>query len=167
LIKRGQYALEFLLTYAWGIATILIIVGAIGYFGLLRPSTHVPDACIAEDGFACVEFSFYTNEVVIRLRNNVGHPINITGVDVITVRPYNPDCDFSKKSLHKFNGREDVSLGAGEVFNFSINCTNNELISGDLFKIDFALNYEINRPGYFPRSSIISVSSRVIDEIWT
>jgi len=36
-MKKGQVAFEFLMTYGWAIIVVLVVVGALAYFGVLSP----------------------------------------------------------------------------------------------------------------------------------
>jgi hypothetical protein len=43
--KKGQAALEFLTTYGWAFLVILVMIGALSYFGVFSPENYVPDQC--------------------------------------------------------------------------------------------------------------------------
>ena len=43
--KKSQAALEFLTTYGWAFLIILIMIGALSYFGILSPSKLLPNRC--------------------------------------------------------------------------------------------------------------------------
>jgi hypothetical protein len=43
--KKGQAALEFLTTYGWAFLVILVMIGALSYFGVLSPENYIPDSC--------------------------------------------------------------------------------------------------------------------------
>tara|TARA_Y100000310_G_C20646826_1_gene797128 strand:- start:289 stop:798 length:510 start_codon:yes stop_codon:yes gene_type:complete len=51
--KRGQVAMEFLMTYGWAIIIILVAVGALGYLGVF--STSTVNRCEIEAPFSCGE----------------------------------------------------------------------------------------------------------------
>ncbi len=82
--KRGQAALEFLMTYAWAILVVIIIIGALAYFGVLNPDTLVPDKCTFATGLACQDFSYTydstagTGTINLVLVNGLGKTIEIT-----------------------------------------------------------------------------------------
>ena len=40
--KRGQAAMEFLLTYGWAILVVLVVIGALAYMGVLDPAKMLP-----------------------------------------------------------------------------------------------------------------------------
>ena len=77
--KKAQSALEFLTTYGWAFLVILIMIGALSYFGVLDPSRFLPDKCLFGAGLgACQEFTVLGNgNVVFKLVNNLGAPVSI------------------------------------------------------------------------------------------
>ena len=54
-MKRAQSALEFLTTYGWAFLVILIMIGAMSYFGVLEPTRFLPDKCTWSPAVGCVE----------------------------------------------------------------------------------------------------------------
>ena len=85
--KKAQGALEFLMTYGWAFLVILIMIGALAYFGVLDPSKFLPDRCNFSSQFECPSGKFVidstgTNDYIkIALVNRVGTPIKVTGLD--------------------------------------------------------------------------------------
>ena len=53
---KSQVALEFMMTYGWGIMIALVSVSAIAYFGVLNPDRFFPTACTLETGIGCADF---------------------------------------------------------------------------------------------------------------
>lgn len=51
--RKGQAALEFMMTYGWAILVVLAAIGALSYFGILNPTMLTPDTCLATSGFGC------------------------------------------------------------------------------------------------------------------
>src|SRR3989344_7099716 len=78
--KRGQAALEFLMTYGWAILVVLIAIGALAYFGVLNPKGILPKTCIIAPGFNCDDFSVKTDgTATMIIRNGLGKDLsNIT-----------------------------------------------------------------------------------------
>ena len=54
--QRGQAALEFLTTYGWAFLVILVVIGALAYFGVLDPSKFVPERCTMQQEFTCKDY---------------------------------------------------------------------------------------------------------------
>ncbi|KYK27137.1 hypothetical protein AYK26_00390 [Euryarchaeota archaeon SM23-78] len=50
-MKRGQAAMEFLMTYGWAILVVLAAIGALAYFGVLSPDRLLPSKCTLSPGF--------------------------------------------------------------------------------------------------------------------
>ena len=75
--KRGQAALEFLMTYGWAILVVLIAIGALAYFGVLNPKRSLPDTCIIAPGFSCDDFIMNTDGTsTVIIRNGFGKTLN-------------------------------------------------------------------------------------------
>ena len=89
LSHRGQAALEFLTTYAWAFLVILILIAALAYFGVLKPSAILPTRCTMAAEFGCEDYSIDwgtdgSNGVVrVKLKNNVGEAIVVDSVALI------------------------------------------------------------------------------------
>lgn len=39
-MKKGQMALEFLMTYGWAILSAIIVIGVLAYFGVFSPKNY-------------------------------------------------------------------------------------------------------------------------------
>ena len=75
--KRGQAALEFLMTYGWAILVVLVAIGALAYFGVLNPKRSLPDLCIIAPGFSCDDFILNTDGTsTVIIRNGFGKTLN-------------------------------------------------------------------------------------------
>ncbi len=74
--KRGQAAVEFLTTYGWAIIGVLVVVGALSYFGLLDTKRFVSERCEIGTQLQCNEMYVNDNgDFKIELRNN--YPVNL------------------------------------------------------------------------------------------
>jgi len=85
--KKGQAAMEFLMTYGWAILVVLIAIGALAYFGVLNPSRFLPNKCTFSAGVSCGDFILDNSaeNLVLRLTNNLGETVNIAdGAVVVT-----------------------------------------------------------------------------------
>jgi hypothetical protein len=87
--RKAQSALEFLTTYGWAFLVILIMIGALAYFGILNPSRYLPERCTATPGISCNEFEISgaaNDEINVRavLTNNLGSGIEIKGVTLVS-----------------------------------------------------------------------------------
>jgi len=76
MVKKGQAAMEFLMTYGWAIIVVLAAVAALAYFGVLSPSRILPErttflAPLPNIDSASIEAS----TIEVAFRNNVGADI--------------------------------------------------------------------------------------------
>ncbi len=86
-MRKGQAALEFLTTYGWAFLVILVMIGALAYFGVLNPGGLLPSRCTFSPEIACLEHRITanpTNTLEFRFRNNVGQMavFNFTATEV-------------------------------------------------------------------------------------
>jgi hypothetical protein len=75
--KKGQAALEFLTTYGWAFLIILVMVGALAYFGVLSPERFIPERCKLTGEIECNTFQLSTNSIRLNLQNNLADAIVI------------------------------------------------------------------------------------------
>lgn len=79
--KKGQAAVEYLVTYGWAFLAILATVGVMSYFGLLNPSKYIPDSCQFGNQLNCQDHYLDDNQnIVIRFQNNFEDDISITEI---------------------------------------------------------------------------------------
>lgn len=83
--KRGQAALEFLSTYGFAFLIILVMVGALTYFGVLKPQNIIPERCIMGREFECNDFQIVRDvpgvddDATLRIQvvNQLGNTVTI------------------------------------------------------------------------------------------
>ena len=79
--KRGQVAMEFIMTYGWAILVVLVAIGALAYFGVLNPSKYLPEKCVFTTGVTCRDFILQESgtDLVVRfnLENGLGESMTI------------------------------------------------------------------------------------------
>ena len=78
-MKKGQAAMEFLMTYGWAILVVIAAIAALAYFGVLDPARLLPERCQFPAGMDCIDkASVQTGTLTIALRNNLAFPILVT-----------------------------------------------------------------------------------------
>jgi hypothetical protein len=73
--RRGQAAIEFLVTYGWAIMAAMLVIGALTYFGITNPATSLPDKCIFSNSFACKDFLITNTTLKLKVTNTAGQTI--------------------------------------------------------------------------------------------
>ena len=88
--EKAQAAVEFLTTYGWAFLVILIMIGTLAYFGILSPGKILPNRCNFGAEFQCIDYQISSTGFKMRLKNNVGEPIDISSISLSTesVPPY-------------------------------------------------------------------------------
>ena len=88
-MKKGQAAMEFLMTYGWAIIVVLITIGALAYFGVLRPERIFGSSCVLQPGLSCEDFRVDSESVTLIIRN--GLCVDIKDVDVSFANYFEPE----------------------------------------------------------------------------
>ena len=74
--RKGQAAMEFLMTYGWALLVVLVAIGALAFFGVLNPGQFLPSSCTITPGISCDDFTANTTTVNVVLRNGMGDGLN-------------------------------------------------------------------------------------------
>ncbi|MBR9692563.1 hypothetical protein GOV07_01385 [Candidatus Woesearchaeota archaeon] len=146
--RRAQASLEYIITYGWAFLVILIVIGALAYFGVLNPSKWVPDDCDFGAQLECVDYQVRAgaNDISLFVRNNFGKEIDITDVK-ITIEDIGP-VGLLKTSLPP-NNFITISAGTtGELIIGNVIDTNPLLFEGEkqrlIINITFKRGSEAN-----------------------
>ena len=51
--KKGQAAMEFLMTYGWAILAAIIAITVLAYFGVFNPGRYTSEMCQVSAPFTC------------------------------------------------------------------------------------------------------------------
>jgi hypothetical protein len=157
MVKKGQGALEFLMTYGWAFLVILIMIGALAYFGILNPKQFLPDRCSFGSEIQCRDYWLNETDVKIKLVNNVGATVQITDITATTPDGYNcPVNTFNVNYTELALGNMVAeTYGNGDTLNSSrtnwqegstldINlsaCADGGVQSGDKFKFNIEVTW--------------------------
>ncbi len=77
---KAQAAMEFLMTYGWAILVVLIVIGALAYFGVLSPSTLLPEKCTFPVSLTCSDFRVTGTGITLILLNGAGRDMAVTKI---------------------------------------------------------------------------------------
>lgn len=79
--KRGQAAMEFLITYGWAILAAIVAIGVLAYF-LVSPGRYVPSQCTLNAPFSCNAGTANTSGVTLEIRNGGGETLTLQSIAV-------------------------------------------------------------------------------------
>lgn len=132
-MKKGQAAMEFLMTYGWAILVVLIAIGALAYFGVLSPERFLPEKCVISSGSGlfCDEFTSdaTADTVTIRIKNILTESAWVDSVAIDS-----PACSFSTA---------DTQIAADGTTDFALACAVGALSSGDKIKGSLKIDFDI------------------------
>src|SRR3989344_1733745 len=87
--RRGQAAMEFLMTYGWAILAAIIVIAVIAIY--FRPGSLVQSQCIVNPPFYCPAGVAETDGVSLEIKNNGGESLTVTSVEVEGCSSINPN----------------------------------------------------------------------------
>lgn len=147
--KKGQAAMEFLMTYGWAILAAIIAIGVLAYF-YFSPGDMGANAAVLNAPFYAQAWQVSTSQVQIGIKNNGQDTVTITSVEITgTGGAFN--CSW--------NGTQ--SLASGAVFDATADTCSGSVTAGDTYKGDIVAKY--TRTGStIELVSTGSVSSKVI-----
>lgn len=80
--KKGQAAMEFLMTYGWAILAAIVAIGVLAYFGVFSPGKIAGSNAIVNNPFYAASWQVNTTTVNLELLNNGGDTIKVFNVTV-------------------------------------------------------------------------------------
>ena len=140
--KKGQAALEFLTTYGWAFLIILVMIGALAYFGVLDPSQFISQRCQVSAPLSCDGQNYVVKatspNVQLRVRNGLNEQLNITNMTVKS------DADSTYYSCTSFSSLPNpikIDGGVADI-NCTLNTTSTSLTEGKKKRIQFKIYYQ-------------------------
>jgi len=138
--KKGQAAMEFLMTYGWAILVVIAAIAVLAASGLLDLSRYMPERCDFPIDFSCVgKASVRASGVFVSLRNGLDSAVTVN--DVAFAQYCNGTkyvAEGAAGTLAALNTTTGLSVAKGEVVKIQINCT---LTQGDIFEDDLSVDY--------------------------
>jgi hypothetical protein len=127
--RKGQAAMEFLMTYGWAILVAIVVIGLLGYYyldsisqrhaGMVNPPFYLNAHRIDE-----------TTGLTLELKNNGGETYNITSVAVSVSEPSGAACTTNNTAI-------EISTGTQTIY--TLPCTGTS--SGNSFSGDITITY--------------------------
>ncbi|MDO8555865.1 MAG: hypothetical protein Q7R96_01680 [Nanoarchaeota archaeon] len=130
--KKGQSAMEFLMTYGWAILVVLIAIGALAYFGVLNPAKFLPSQCILFPGLSCSNFKVGASTASFVVQNGAGQ--NLGDLNITISNPNQGSCTT--------NSTATANITDGATSTYTITCAAGTFGSpGDRYKADLNVSY--------------------------
>ena len=123
--KKGQAAMEFLMTYGWAILAAVIAIGVLAYFGVFSPGKYTTGTAVVTPPFYVNAWNAKPAGITLELKNNGGETYDIISVDVA-------GCATDS------TGWSGVAAGASQTV--TVACTTAPVV-GENFKGDITITY--------------------------
>jgi len=133
--KKGQAAMEFLMTYGWAILAAVIAIGVLAYFGVFSPGKYVSGTAIVTPPFYANAWNIDVSDagVNLELKNNGGETYTVSTVGITSATA------GGAESICTATVTTPAAIDTGEVGIVLIPCTG--LTAGDNFKGDVVITY--------------------------
>lgn len=142
-MAKSQAALEFLTTYGWAFLIILVMIGALAYFGILNPSKILPNRCNFGVEFQCLDYQISATggAFKLKLKNNVGEPINVdAGKITLSTESATP---YSCSASPAYAGWK-----SGEIKDIPFTCSGGGLAAGEKGKVLITVRFYTVTSGF-------------------
>ena len=142
MYKKSQAALEFLTTYGWAFLIIIIMIGALAYFGILSPSKLLPSRCNFGSEFQCLDHQIDAtgSRIRFRLKNNLGEPITISSINFGS----EGSTSFSCAAIPEVPASLPIAWPSGNVTDFRFGTCNPGpagMVAGEKGKVSVTITY--------------------------
>ncbi len=117
--KRGQGALEFLMTYGWALAVLLVSLGSLVFYFGFDSNSFASETCFLGPGLGCSDMVVHEDSITVSVRNSLGKDMTSFSVasDSCTVASDNPRVDNGDEVLLTMSG---CSFTAGDLIEESL-----------------------------------------------
>ncbi len=154
LKKKGQAALEFLTTYGWAFMVILVMIGALAYFGVLNPQKLIPDQCAITSGFTCSDFQVSdASKSGFTFINNMGEPITVSNFVAVM-----SSSTVIAAGACTPTPAVNAYVADGSVFSFASCTTTTGKVVGSKIKMSYSFDY-VKQSGSYPHTVSGSITA--------
>ena len=118
-MKKGQAAMEFLMTYGWAILVVIAAIAALAYFGVLDPARLLPERCQSSAGMDCIgHAAVQTTQIDFTLANNnpSGNDIEVYDLEIVSTTCTAKEIASGANGAYVDISSANVTVGNNEVF---------------------------------------------------
>jgi hypothetical protein len=154
--SKCQASLEYLITYAWALFIIFLVIGFLSTY-LLTNSTTIELECYFGDHFFCTE-AVYNNsgDTIDLVLKNVKSSVVVDGVDVLVA---DGDCIVGLNEVHISNIWQNDTIPVGQATSIGYNWTGSQrkivsvtCATSGRFTLDISIKYR-DATGIYTKSS--------------
>jgi len=110
IMRKGQTAMEYLMTYGWAILIIMVVLAVLFYLGVLNPSSVTPSQCVFPAGITCVSNQLKTSgKLYLVIGQGTGKTIQINGIACTQ----NSSVSFPSSGIISYGGGNNINVSSG------------------------------------------------------
>ncbi|MBI4021546.1 MAG: hypothetical protein HY369_04850 [Candidatus Aenigmarchaeota archaeon] len=105
--RKGQSAMEYLMTYGWAILIVIIVAAVLFSLGVFDPATYTTTAAVGFSGFNVPSGGFQLSSggtLTVQMTNGVGATIRIAGAEAVVGAT-------KASNTSAINGQQNVAPG--------------------------------------------------------
>lgn len=146
MLKKGQAAMEFLMTYGWAILVVLAAIGALAYFGVLSPDSILPERTTFQAPLSNVDTAYITDSETLEIAftNNVGREIEIhtANANVTSLEVGGVPASCTGVTAQIDDVAADNNVSNSDTFRFEWTCAGVTFEKSDRIKATLTFEYE-------------------------
>ena len=131
--KKGQAAMEFLMTYGWAILAAIIVIAVLAIY--FNPSSIVSTQTIIGTPFYSIGTTLSTTQVQVEIKNNGGVDVTISDATLTFSQPSGATCTVLDA------GSGILTSGSSVILDFGSATPCTDLNSGDIVSADLVVTY--------------------------
>jgi len=144
-MKKGQGAMEYLMTYGWALLVIVIVGAALFALGILNPATYQQKRCNGFQYFTYIDQAATATNYTLHFRNGV-NDINLSSmtVGVVTTNIFNGTGESENFTLtvdgNAWDGVTWIGQGKEVTINYGPGLS---LVSGAYDDLSITVKYDV------------------------
>ncbi|MBT3865707.1 LamG domain-containing protein [Candidatus Woesearchaeota archaeon] len=117
--KRGQGALEFLMTYGWALLVVLVSLGSLTFYFGYDSSSFASETCFLGPGLGCSDMMVNEDSMSLNVRNSLGKDMTSFSISSVNcgIPSYSPRVDNGDEALLILS---ECSFTAGDLIDESL-----------------------------------------------
>ena len=137
--KRGQAAMEFLMTYGWAILAAITAIGVLAYFGVFSLGKYSITAAVITPPFYADAWNAIdsSDQVNLEIKNNGAEPYEIQSISLENINGASSCTPATPGS--GLPAIPDNTLSPNTKIQATINCT--DMSADNTFKADITITY--------------------------
>lgn len=146
--KKGQAAMEFLMTYGWAILAAIIAIGVLAYFGVFSPGRFVSDNYVVNAPFniRAGQVNSVDQEIHLEILNGAGESVTVDSIEVTNCATITP------ASAHP----------TGSFVTYDVGPCLPAVAAGETFRGDIKITYKKAGGSLIPLQSTGTITARVV-----